>query len=210
MKRRKKDNGPSFFAILTSQAEQLVTGIDLLTTLIKAPEEERYLLRDRLHEVEHAADDLNHSMVQKLNQSFITPIDREDLQALASYLDDCMDLLDEAGDLLVLYNLTDIPEPVFSLLGEQLDVLEKCATLTAESMPNLKRPQEMRPYWVEINRLENKGDKAYRRTLKHLFDTGLDPVTIIKLKDIVEVLEECTDTFENLSNAIESIAVKGS
>ncbi|MFT0761664.1 DUF47 domain-containing protein [Scrofimicrobium sp. R131] len=205
-----KDRGPSFFEILKAQASQLVTAVDLLTTLFNAPEEERYLLRDRLHEVEHEADNLNHSIIRKLNQSFITPFDREDLQALASLLDDCMDLLDEAGDLLVLYNLHDIPEPVFSLLQAQMQVLNQCAFLTAENMPNLKRPQDMREYWVEINRLENDGDKAYRRTLKHLFDTGIDPITVIKLKDVVEVLEKCTDKFEDLGNAIESIAVKES
>lgn len=207
---RKKDRGPSFFEILTAQASQLVIAIDLLTTLFHASEDERHLLRDRLHEVEHDADDLNHSITNKLNQSFITPFDREDLQLLASLLDDCMDLLDEAGDLLVLYDLVEIPEPVFSLLQAQMEVLTKCAHLTADSMPKLKRPLEMRDYWVEINRLENDGDRAYRRTLKHLFDTGLDPITIIKLKDIVEVLEECNDKFEDLSNAIESIAVKES
>ena len=207
---RGKDRGPSFFEILTAQADQLIIAIDLLTTLFNAPRDEQHLLRDRLHEVEHEADDLNHSMIRKLNQSFITPLDREDLQGLASLLDDVMDLMDEAGDLLVLYDLAEIPEPVFSLLMAQIEVLTECAQLTAEHMPKLRKPQEMRDYWVEINRLENEGDKAYRRTLKHLFDAGLDPVTIIKLKDIVEVLEKCTDKVEDLSNTIESIAVKES
>lgn len=207
---RKIEKGPSFFEILTQQANQLITGIDLLTALLNAPAEERHLLRDRLHEVEHEADDLNHSIIRKLNQSFVTPFDREDIQALASLLDDCMDLMDEAGDLLVLYDLQDIPDPVFPLLQAQLEVLTQCAQLTADNMPKLKRPADMRDYWVEINRLENDGDKAYRRTLKHLFDTGIDPITIIKLKDIVEVLEQCNDKFEDLSNAIESIAVKES
>lgn len=202
--------GPSFFDLLTSQADQLVIGVDLLRTLFSAPEDERKSLRKRLHEIENTGDELNHQLINKLNQSFITPFDREDLSNLASGLDDCMDLFDEAGDLLVLYQVDDIPEPVDGLLGRQIDVLTKCAKLTAENMPKLKKPQQLRDYWVEINRLENDGDKAYRKTLKHLFDSGLDPVTIIKLKDIVEVLEKCTDAFEDLANAVESIAVKES
>lgn len=202
--------GPSFFDLLTSQADQLVIGVDLLRTLFSAPEDERKALRKRLHEIENTGDELNHQLINKLNQSFITPFDREDLSDLASALDDCMDLFDEAGDLLVLYQIDNIPEPVDGLLSRQIDVLTKCAKLTAENMPKLKRPQDLRDYWVEINRLENDGDKAYRKTLKHLFDTGLDPVTIIKLKDIVEVLEKCTDAFEDLANTVESIAVKES
>ncbi|MSS83264.1 DUF47 domain-containing protein [Actinomycetaceae bacterium WB03_NA08] len=202
--------GPSFFDLLTSQADQLVIGVDLLRTLFSAPEDERKALRKRLHEIENTGDELNHQLINKLNQSFITPFDREDLSDLASALDDCMDLFDEAGDLLVLYQVDNIPEPVDGLLSRQIDVLTKCAKLTAENMPKLKRPQDLRDYWVEINRLENDGDKAYRKTLKHLFDTGLDPVTIIKLKDIVEVLEKCTDAFEDLANTVESIAVKES
>lgn len=205
-----KDRGPSFFEILTSQADQLVIGVDLLTTLFKAPESERGELRDRLHQVEHQSDDINHTLINKLNQTFITPFDREDISHLASRLDDCMDLIDEAGDLLVLYGLSSIPQPIDSLLEVQIDVLSRCAAATAENMPALKKPRELRDYWVEINRLENEGDQAYRRTLKHLFDSGLDPVTIIKLKDIVEVLEECTDAFEDLGNSIEAIAVKES
>lgn len=205
-----KARGPSFFEILTSQADQLVIAVDLLTTLFKAPEAERSELRDRLHEIEHTSDDINHTLINKLNQTFITPFDREDISHLAGRLDDCMDLIDEAGDLLVLYDLVEIPEPIESLLEVQIDVLSRCATITAENMPMLKKPRDMRDFWVEINRLENEGDQAYRRTLKHLFDSGLDPVTIIKLKDIVETLEECTDAFEDLGNSIEAIAVKES
>lgn len=206
----KSSKGSAFFELLTSQADQLVIGVDLLNTLFGAPEEDRKALRKKLHASENVADELNHQVVNKLNQSFITPFDREDISALASALDDCMDLFDEAGDLLVLYQLTEIPEPVNGLLARQIEVLTKCAKLTAETMPRLSKPQKLRDYWVEINRLENDGDKAYRKTLKNLFDSGLDPITIIKLKDIVEVLEKCTDAFEDLANTVEGIAVKES
>lgn len=205
-----RDKGPSFFDLLTELSKKILTGMEILTTVVHTESKDREKARDRLHDIEHEADEINHSIVHKMNQTFVTPLDREDLGFLASRLDDCMDLIDETGDLFVLYQVEHIPEPVYDLLMRQLDVLSDCAKLTAENMPRLKKPADMHDYWIEINRLENRGDKAYRTTLKTLFDSGLDPVTIIKLKDIIEVLEECTDAFEDLASTIESIAVKES
>ena len=206
----RKPDGPSFFDLLSTQAAQLVTGANLLASMLGASPEERVALRDQLHEVEHQGDEVNHQVVRRLNLSFVTPFDREDLGFLASRLDDCMDLMDEAGDLFVLYGLTSVPDEVGAHLASQVNVLTRCADLTAEAMPGLKSPLDLRDYWVEINRLENEGDRAYRLTLTNLFDSGLDPVTIIKVKDVIEVLERCADAFEDLANGIESIAVKES
>ena len=105
----RKPQGSIFFDLFTQQAEQLVKGVDILSSLYAASPEERVALRDTLHEVEHRGDELNHEVIQRINQSFITPFDREDLSTLAAHLDDCMDLLDEAGDLIVLYGLGDLP-----------------------------------------------------------------------------------------------------
>ncbi|RRC94788.1 DUF47 domain-containing protein [Schaalia canis] len=206
----RKPEGPSFFDLFTTQATKLVTGAEILAALLGASPEERVALRDQLHDVEHEGDEINHLVVRKLNQSFVTPFDREDLGFLAARLDDCMDLMDEAGDLIVLYGIHDLPEDISSLLAAQVDVLTRCAVQTAESMPKLKSPLDLRDYWIEINRLENEGDRAYRLTLTTLFDSGLDPVTIIKVKDVIEVLERCSDRFEDLANGIETIAVKES
>lgn len=206
----RSSNGPSFFDLFSSQAEKLVIGANILKTMLGASPEERIALRDQLHDVEHSADEINHQVVRRLNQSFVTPFDREDLGKLASCLDDCMDLMDEVGDLVVLYGLSDIPTDVTAHLASQVDVLTRCAEQTAQAVPGLKSPLDLRDYWVEINRLENEGDRAYRLTLTALFESGLDPVTIIKLKDVVEVLERCADGFEDLANGIETIAVKES
>ncbi len=208
--RIRKNEGPSFFDLLTNQASHLVTGVGLLAQILGSSPQERVALRDQLHEVEHAADGVNHQIIQQINQSFVTPFDREDMGALAASMDDCMDLMDEAGDLFVLYGLHELPEQVMSLLDAQVDVLIRCAEQTRASIPNLKSPLDLRDYWVEINRLENEGDRAYRITLTALFESGLDPVTIIKLKDVIEVLEKCSDAFEDLANGIETIAVKES
>jgi len=206
----RKPEGPSFFDLLSTQARELVTGVGLLAAMLGTSPTERVALRDKLHEVEHAGDEINHQVVRRLNLSFVTPFDREDLGFLAARLDDCMDLMDEAGDLIVLYGLTDIPDDVAVLLAAQVDVLTRCADQTPDAMPGLKSPLSLRDYWVEINRLENEGDQAYRMTLTTLFDSGLDPIPIIKLKDVVEVLERCADAFEDLANGIETIAVKES
>ncbi len=202
--------GPSFFDLLSTQASQLVTGVELLASMLGASAEERVALRDKLHEVEHDGDEVNHRLVRRLNLSFVTPFDREDIGFLAARLDDCMDLMDEAGDLMVLYGLTNIPDDVAALLAAQVNVLTRCADQTANAVPGLKSPLDLRDYWVEINRLENEGDQAYRLTLTTLFKSGLDPITIIKLKDVIEVLESCADAFEDLANGIETIAVKES
>lgn len=206
----KPDRGPSFFDVLTQQAEKLVSASKLLQEILDSPGDARGSVRDRLHDVEHEADELNHQFVQKLNASFITPFDRDDMSELAHLLDDCVDLMDEAGDLIVLYRIDDIPDLFQDLLLQQVSVLSKCARLTVEAMPKIKRPRDLKAYWLEINILENQGDQAYRRTLASLFDSDLDPLTVIKLKDIVEVLEKCTDAFEQLAHGIETIAVKES
>ncbi len=208
--RLKKSEGPSFFDLFSQQAANLVTGSAQLASLLNASPTERVAIRDQLHEVEHSGDDINHTIIRRINASFVTPFDREDLNRLASNLDDCMDHIDEAGDLLVVYGIGEIPSAVSSLLSEQVAIIARCADQTAQNMPKLKSPLDMRDFWIEINRLENEGDLAYRRTLTALFDSGLDPVTIIKFKDIIEVLEKATDAFEDLANGIETIALKES
>ncbi|MDO5081558.1 DUF47 domain-containing protein [Buchananella hordeovulneris] len=203
-----KNDGPDFFELFSSQANLLVEGVNLVASIVGAPAATRVALRDQLHSYEHEADELNHSVVKLINLSFVTPFEREDLNKLASLLDDAMDYLDEAGDLFVLYDLVDLPQPLLDLLATQIDVLKHCAEQTAVAMPRLKKPLELRDYWVEVNRLENEGDRAFRKALTELFETQKDPRLIVKLKDVITVLERCTDKFESLANTIEAIAVK--
>lgn len=207
---RKGSEGPSFFDLFSQQAANLVSGAALLASILDASAQERVALRDHLHEIEHQGDEINHRIAQLVNQTFVTPFDREDLGAVASCLDDCMDFIDEAGDLIVMYGIENIPAPVHSLVAEQIDIIARCADQTAHNIPALKSPLDLRDFWVELNRLENEGDLTYRRALTATFDSGTDPITIIKLKDLVEVLEEATDAFENLASRIETIAVKES
>lgn len=210
MARKKQSRGPSFFDLLAEQGQALVSASTLLQELVQASLQDRPELRNRLHDVEHDADDINHTFAKKLNQSFVTPFDREDMRELAGLLDDCVDLIDEAGDVIVLYNLEDIPPKFAKRISKQVSVLQDCSELTARAMPKMKKPMDLQPFWLEINVLENQADKVYRKTLAELFDSGLDAISIIKLKDVIELLEEAADAFEDLAHAVETIAVKES
>jgi uncharacterized protein len=159
-----------------------------------------------MREAEHQADENTHAIVRKVNSSFVTPFDREDIYALASGLDDVMDMLDEVVDLILLYEVVQIPSEFLT----QLEVIQRCAEITAEAMPRLRSMTDLDEYWIEINRLENAGDKSYRRTLAKLFSGDYKAIEILKLKDIVESLEGAIDAFEKVANIVEQITVKES
>lgn len=204
--KRSKSSDDSFFALMAQTALRLQDATELLAQIIHAAPADRPPLRDKLHEVEHAADELTHQISRKLNQTFVTPLDRDDIQMLAYALDDCVDEVDEAGGLIVIYEVDEFPKQ----LSVQVDALQRCSELTAQAMPRLNGLSDLRDYWVEINRLENEGDLAYRKLLAKLFKSDLDHVEIIKLKDIIDCLEKGIDSFETLANTIETIAIKES
>lgn len=196
-----------YFDLLADLAQHLVRGSSLLAELLGADRAGREKLADEMHEVEHLADDATHSIMRRLNQTFVTPFDREDISGLASALDDCMDEMDEAAELIVLYKIEGLPDRV----SEQVQVLQRCAELTAEAMPRLRSMDKLADYWVEVNRLENQADKLHRKLLAQLFDDFAgDPVQLMKLKEIVEVLENAADSFEKVANMVETIALKES
>ena len=196
-----------YFDLLADLAMHLVRGSSLLAELLGADRDGRKKLAEEMHEVEHLADDATHSIMRRLNQTFVTPFDREDISGLASALDDCMDEMDEAAELIVLYKVEGLPDRV----SEQVQVLQRCAELTAEAMPRLRSMDKLADYWVEVNRLENQADKLHRKLLAQLFDDlAGDPVLLMKLKEIVVVLENAADSFEKVANMVETIALKES
>jgi predicted phosphate transport protein (TIGR00153 family) len=160
----------------------------------------------RMRDAEHAADETTHNIIRRVNTTFVTPFDREDIYALASSLDDIMDFMEEAVDLTLLYEVVSLP----SELADQVEVIQRCAELTAESMPRLRTMQDLEEYWIEINRLENLGDKSYRRILAKLFSGKYEALEVLKLKDVVDSLEAAIDAFERVANIVEQIAVKES
>jgi predicted phosphate transport protein (TIGR00153 family) len=165
---------------------------------------DRNAVAERMRQAEHAADETTHEIVKKVNSTFVTPFDREDIYALGSGLDDVMDMMDEAVDLILLYEVRTLPPE----LSSQVTVLQRCAELTADAMPRLQAMKDMDDYWIEINRLENEGDRNHRRTLAKLFSGEFKTIEVLKLKDIVESLEGAIDAFEKVANIVEQIAVK--
>lgn len=197
----------SFYDLFAEAADNLVVGAGLLTELLGAPDKAaRAAIAERMRDAEHASDEITHNIYQQLNSSFITPFDREDIYKLASLLDDVMDAMDAAADLVSLYQIDMLPDGV----ADQVDVLVRAADLTAEAMPRLRTMRDLRDYWIEINRLENQADQVYRRLLAYLFSGEFDAITVLKLKEVVECLEQAADGFEHVANTVETIAVKES
>jgi len=195
----------TFYDLFTDSAKHLVTGAGLLAEMLDEGNDREEIAK-RMRDAEHAADETTHEIVRRVNTTFVTPFDREDIYGLASRLDDVMDYMEEAVDLVVLYEVEQLP----SELADQVDVLQKAADLTAESMPRLKTMRDLEEYWIEVNRLENAGDRSYRRILAKLFSGKYEALEVLKLKDVVDSLEGAIDAFEQVANIIEQIAVKES
>ncbi|WP_426593151.1 DUF47 domain-containing protein [Cellulomonas sp. McL0617] len=206
MRLRLTPRDTSFFDLFTVQAVHLVTGANLLGEMLGADRAARKEIGKRLADAEHEADDATHMIMRRLNSTFVTPFDRDDIYMLASSLDDCMDFMEEAADLIVLYKVDDLPARV----SDQVQVLQRAAELTAEAMPRLRSMDSLAEYWVEVNRLENQADKIHRKLLAQMFDEITDPILLMKLKEIVERLEDAADAFEKVANTVETIALKES
>jgi len=195
----------TFYDLFAQSATHLVEGAALLAEML-AEGSDREAIAQRMRDMEHQADETTHEIVRRVNSTFITPFDREDIYKLASGLDDVMDFMEEAVDLVLLYEIVHLP----SELANQVEVLQRCAELTGEAMPRLQSMKNLEEYWIEINRLENTGDKSYRRILAKLFGGGYEALDVLKLKDVVDALEHAVDAFETVANIVEQIAVKES
>jgi len=195
----------TFYDLFTESAHHLVVGAGLLAEMLSetAVHED---VAARMRQAEHEADETTHALFKRVNSTFVTPFDREDIYRLGSGLDDVMDMMDEVVDLILLYEVKVLP----SELSQQVDVLQRCAELTAAAMPGLSAPASLEEYWIEINRLENAGDHNHRRILAKLFSGEFKTIEVLKLKDIVEALEGAIDAFESVANIVEQIAVKES
>ncbi len=196
----------SFYGMFATSGQNLVTGAALLKDLLGADPAERKEIAERMRAAEHAGDEATHAIMRELNETFVTPFDREDIYRLASSLDDVMDAMEAAVDLVVLYQIGDLPPEI----ADQVDVLERAAELTADAMPRLRSMKDLSEFWIELNRLENQADQVYRRLLAKLFGGDYDALTVLKLKEVVDQLEAAADAFEHVANTVETIAVKES
>ncbi len=208
---RLRPNDPTFYDLFTESANHLVLGARLLADMLGSITgatgtalDGRSAIAEQMKDAEHAADDTTHSIIRRVNSTFVTPFDREDIYRLASDLDDVMDYMEEAVDSVSLFQLSRLPEEV----AEQIEVLQRAAALTAEAMPRLRTMKDLSEYWIEINRLENTGDQVYRRIIAKLFTGDVDALTVLKVKTVVDSLEAAVDAFEHVANTVEQIAVK--
>jgi predicted phosphate transport protein (TIGR00153 family) len=195
----------TFYDLFSESAGHLVNGATLLAKVLE-PGADFAALAEQMGEAEHQADETTHRIIKRVNSTFITPFDREDIYALASSLDDVMDYMEETVDLIHLYGVTSLP----SEFADQVSVLQQAAKVTADAMPRLQSMKNLEEYWIEINRLENQGDKSYRRVLADLFGGDYKTLDVLKLKDIVDALEKAIDALESVANTVEQISVKES
>jgi predicted phosphate transport protein (TIGR00153 family) len=195
----------TFYELFTEMANHLVLGADLLAQMLD-PATDKASLGEQMREAEHQADETTHKIIKRANSTFITPFDREDIYRLASSLDDVMDFMEETVDLVGLYELGDLP----SDFAPQVEVLQRATQLTAEAMPRLRTMKDLDEYWIEINRLENQGDRSYRRIVANLFSGNYKSLEVLKRKDVVDSLEHAIDALESVANTVEQIAVKES
>lgn len=195
-----------FFDYFDDAADKMLRGIrlfkDMMQDLSNAEEKSR-----QIKDVEHEADHITHETVSKLHKTFVTPIDREYIYALITKMDDVLDLIDANCERIFLYKIkTSTPEAM-----AMINTLERAIEEVVKGvrgLRNLKNSRSILDICIEINRLENEGDRIYRNALSVLFNSPSDPIEIIKWKDIYETLEEAIDTCEDVANIIEGIVLE--
>jgi predicted phosphate transport protein (TIGR00153 family) len=194
-----------FFDLFEEAGQNILRAADLLDQMLRGYPENANLARDILI-CEQEGDRITHDIIRRLNETFVTPIDREDIHELASALDDIVDYTEEVADYLGLYKI----EAPMEQSQRQAHILLQAARAVAECMPRLRGFQDISHYTVEINRLENDGDRVVREAVASLFEGGIDPMVVIRWKDIFERLEEAIDSTERVANILESIVIKNS
>ena len=194
-----------FFDLFEEAGTNIVRAADLLDQMLRTYPERADLSRDILI-CEQEGDRITHDIIQRLNQTFVTPIDREDIYELASALDDIVDYTEEVADYLGLYKI-ETPMEQSQRLAHIL--LQACRQIS-EAMPRMRKFGDISHYTVEINRLENDGDRVTREAIASLFDDGIDPMVVLRWKDLFERLENAIDATERVANILEGIVIRNS
>ncbi|HEX9831078.1 MAG TPA: DUF47 family protein [Thermodesulfobacteriota bacterium] len=195
-----------FFDYFDRASEKIVTGArlfnEMMQDLSNAEEKAR-----QIKDVEHEADHITHETVAKLHTTFVTPIDREFIYSLITKMDDILDLIDDACERVFLYKIrTSTPEAIdlVNILGKAIEQVAK----GVRGLRDLKNSRSILDICIEINRLENEGDRIYRTALSVLFNSPSDPIEIIKWKDVYETLEDAIDRCEDIANVLEGIVLE--
>jgi uncharacterized protein len=192
-----------FFADFQALADELKRGARLLEEML-APERPAWDKADEIKEAEHKCDQLTHEIIQRLNRTFVTPLDREDIFNLARSLDDVMDAIDAAASLVRLYRL----ESVRVGARELARIVTASTDQVRLAVGAMQEHKGLMPHAIEVNRLENEADRVHHQAVSKLFEEERDPLTIIKWKETFDFLEDASDRCEDVANVIEGVMVK--
>ena len=195
----------SFFDLFTEAGQNTLRTARMLSEMIAVWPEDTGLGREILI-AEQEGDRITHDIIQRLNSTFVTPIDREDIYGLATQLDDVVDYVEEAADLFGLYQI----EAPMAQAAELTEILVASCEQLAAGLEGLPMFRDLDRYWIEIHRLENEGDRVSRDAVASLFSNGIDPMVVIRWKDIFAVLEKAIDSTETAAHILEGIVIKNS
>lgn len=194
----------AYFTFFSQITEKILKASNILVEMLEDERENFEAHATRIKDAEHACDELTHKVSIKLNKSFITPFDREDIFSLSVALDDVCDFIDEAARAVVLYDINEVS----GYAKEFAKVIQGSATAINSAVSMLQEPDGMNRHILEIHRLENEADDIYLRAIGELFKNQSDAITLIKWKELYEILEDATDRCERVANIIESIVLK--
>ena len=196
----------SFYEAFERHAARIVEAGNLITEIVRHPERAVEIAK-AIHDAENAGDIITHETIARLHKTWITPIDRADIHALISALDDVLDLIEAASERVALYEVKELPEFVLPL-ADSLQLATVAVDKAIKLLPQVKQPKEMLDLCIEINRLENQADNSYRHGLATLFKGGYDAIDVMKWRDIIDNLEAATDKCEDVANILEGIVLE--
>ncbi len=196
-----RDN--SFFAMFSAMSDNLIAGARTLVDLFANYQDVDKQI-EQIHRIEREGDELTHAILTKLNQTFITPFDREDIHELASKLDDVLDFVNAAGARLVMYQITTPPPAA----GELAAIILRQSQELQKAVSLMQKNGNILAHCVEINRLENEADQVSQQAIARLFECEKDPINLIKIKELLEFLERATDKAEDVANVLETVVLK--
>lgn len=195
-----------FFGHFLKQAQLIAEASSLLLEGVRAGNAHLAVAAAKIQELESKGDEIIHDIFTRLNQTFITPLDPEDIHSLSSSLDDVLDGIEDAAYRMAAYHLEPIPPQVVELCG----IVEACSKVLVAAMEDLTHDKPLLDHCIEINRLEDTADKLVRRVLAELFRSDIHPIAFIKVKEVYEVLEATTDRCEDVADTLQGVVVKNS
>ncbi len=198
-----RGDDPSLFELFERAGINIHAAAELLSEMLGHFPDSTHLAGD-IRDREHEGDQITHELIARMNKTFVTPIEREDVLQLASALDDVIDYTEEVADFLGLYAI----EAPMDQAQQLADILVSATSELAAALPRLRGFRDIRPQVVEIHRLENEGDRIVREAIASLFQPGIDPVAVIRWKDIFERLEQAIDSAERAAYILEGIVIK--